>query len=279
MEIKYLRLFKGGLSLGGAIFMVFLLGFEGYTFAIVHNQSRARLPENYGNFERVRNSLEEQGSKEEFSFAVVGDTSETCTFERLCDKLRDEGLSFMVMLGGFVLNCEKGSYDYFSDACIRKYRLPFPVFLVVSDHDIVYDKMNFDIGNVSLADFENRYGPSNFFFEYNGCLFIGLCLLPPPYPTSGSLEFLDSILAKYADRNRKVFIFAHRLSPLLDSSAKNRPEKTQDLEDIVSRYKVDYVVTAHNYSYTRKEKEGTTYFIPAPEKSDACIERDYLETS
>ena len=192
MEIKYFRWFKNGLSLGGAVVMAFLLGFEGYAFAIVQNQNRASLPTNYGNFERIVNSLDKKEPNETFSFAVVSDIAESCTFERLCNKLRNKGLSFMVVLGGFVLTHEKGSYDYFNHACTHQYRLPFPVFLVVGDHDIVYDEMNFNIGDVSLADFENMYGPPNFFFGYDGCLIIGLCLLSAPYPTNRSLEFLDS---------------------------------------------------------------------------------------
>lgn len=254
--------------------MAFLLGFEGYTFAVVHSQSRESLPKNYGNFERIRNSLDKQGPKEAFSFAVVSDMAETCTFERLCNKLRNEGLSFMVILGDFVLTCEKGSYDYFSHACIHQYRLPFPVFLVVGEHDIVYDEMNFDIGNVLLANFENMYGPPNFFFEYSGCLFIGLCILPPPYSTNGSMEFLDSTLAKYSDRNRRVFVFAYTLSIVPADSATDRCEEMQAFEDIVSRYKVDYVVTAHDYGYARIEKGGTIYLVSTSGKDDAPLENE-----
>lgn len=267
MEIKYFRWFKNGLSLGGVFVMTFLLGFESYAFAIAQSQNRSSLSKNYGNFERIINSLSKKEPNESFSFAVVSDIAETCTFERLCNKLRNEELSFMVVLGGFVLTREKSSYNYFNHACIYQYRLPFPVFLIASDHDIVYGEMDFDIGDVTLTDFSNMYGPPNFSFEYGGCLFIGLCLLPSPYPINRSLEFLDSTLAKYSDRNRKVFVFAHKLSTLSTGSTTDRHEENQALEDIVSRYKVDYIVTSHDDDYVKKEKEGTTYLVSTLGKS------------
>ena len=178
MEIKCLRRFKSGLSLGVVVVTAFLLGFEAYTFAVVRGESQTGLPENYGNFERIRNSLTEQGPKDEFSFALVGDTQGTRTFERLCDELRNEPLSFMVILGDFVKTSTRGNHDYFRSRCAKEYRLPFPVFLVAGNRDVVCEEVDYDIDKVSPVDLERMYGPRNFSFEYNGCLFIGLCILP-----------------------------------------------------------------------------------------------------
>ncbi|MBL7187657.1 MAG: metallophosphoesterase [Phycisphaerae bacterium] len=178
MKTKYLRRFKSGLSLGVIVVTAFLLGFEAYTFAVVRGESQTGLPENYGNFERIRNSLTEQGPKDEFSFALVGDTQGTRTFERLCDELRNEPLSFMVILGDFVKTSTRGNHDYFRSRCAKEYRLPFPVFLVAGNRDVVCEEVDYDIDKVSPVDLERMYGPRNFSFEYNGCLFIGLCILP-----------------------------------------------------------------------------------------------------
>jgi len=74
----------------------------------------------------------------------------------------------------------------------------------------------------------------------------------------------DMYIAKYADRNRKIFVFAHMLSVMPADYATDSSEEMQTLINIVSHYHVDYVVTAHNYAYARTEKGGTTYLASAP---------------
>ena len=261
MKIKCSRRFKSGLSLGVVVVTAFLLGFEAYTFAVVHSESQTSLPENYGNFERIRNSLAEQRPKDEFSFAVVGDTQGTKTFERLCDELRNEPLSFMVILGDFVKTSTKGNHDYFRSRCAKEYRLPFPVFLVVGNRDVACEEVDYDIDGVSPADFGRMYGPRNFSFEYNGCLFIGLCILPAPFSTGQSIEFLNSTLAGHREGMRKVFVFTH--APVFKSvgPATGYFENVQAFIDIVDRYEVDYVLSAHYHGYARTKRKDTAYLV------------------
>jgi len=239
----------------------FLIGFEAYTLAVIHLEEQAALSENIGNFERIRNSLREQGRQEKFSFALVGETRGTRTFERLCDELRNEPLSFMVILGDFVETCTRGNHDYFRSECAGECRLPFPVFLVAGDHDVVWEEMDYDIDKVSLTDFEKMYGPRNFSFEYNGCLFAGLCILPYPFPTGESIKFLDSTLARHRDENRKVFVFTH--APVVRSAgpATDSFENVQAFIDVVDRYKVDYVISSHYNGYDRTRWNDTTYLV------------------
>ena len=248
-------------SLAIVIATAFLLVFETYTIAVIHLENGGGLPENVGNSERIRNSLKEQAPKEKFSFAVVGDTRTTGSFERLCDKLRDEPLSFMVILGDFVDTCTKSNHDYFRSECTNKYRLLFPVFLVVGNQDVLYGEMGYDLDKVSLTDFERMYGPVNFSFEYGGCLFIGLCILPPPLSTKHSLEFLDSTLATHRGENRKVFVFAHM--PVVRSAGPvtSSFENVQGFMDVIDRYGVDYVITSHFHGYDRTKRKDTVYLV------------------
>lgn len=67
-----------------------------------HVDGKEDLPDNFGNFEHVRQKVENQEFTDYFSFAVVGDPRGLDTFEDICDELRDEPLSFMVILGDFV---------------------------------------------------------------------------------------------------------------------------------------------------------------------------------
>lgn len=261
MEMKSPGWVKNKIALVFIIVAVFSLGFEAYAIAVVHLEGGADLPENIGNFERIRNCLEQQNPKEKFSFAVVGDTTASRSFRELCDKLRDEPLSFMVILGDFVRTCTKDNHGYFRSECANRYRLPFPVLLVVGNRDVAYDEMHYDINKVSPAEFERMYGKLNFTFEYNGCLFIGLCILPPPYSTKGSIEFLESTLAARHDKNQRVFIFMHMLPIITDDSMTDHFENAQALIDIVNRYKVDYVISSHHYDYAKSKRGETIYLM------------------
>jgi len=249
---------KRKISVAIVVMTTLLLGFEAYTVAVVNF---AGFPPNLGNFERIRNSLKQQDSREKFSFAVVGDTRGSATFERLCDELRDEPLSFVVIAGDFVETCTKSNHDYFRSACSKKYRLACPVFLIAGNHDVVCKSMEYDSSKVLLTDFEKMYGPANFYFEYNGCLFVGLCTLPPPYSTKGSIAFLDSTLAKHRKENQKVFVFTHM--PVVRSAGPSTAsfEDAQGFIDIIDRYGVDYVISSHFRGYDRTERKDTVYLV------------------
>ena len=261
MQVKGRRRLKSRTIWAIIIATAFLIGFEAYTLAIVHIEGKAGLPQNIGNFEQIRNSLKEQEAQEKFSFAVVGDTRSSRTFERLCDKLRNESLSFMVILGDFVETCTKGNHDYFKYECMKKYHLPFPVFLIAGNRDVVCKEKHYDIDKVSLADFEKMYGPSNFAFEYNGCLFVGLCILPYPFHTEESIKFLDSTLAEYRNEKRKVFVFTHVPPVMSTGPVKNPFKNVEQFIDVINRYKVDYVISAHYHGYDRTVRKDTVYLV------------------
>jgi len=142
---------------------------------------------------------------------------------------------------------------------IAAFLLGFEAYTIAVVH--FCGKADYDSSKVLLTDFERMYGPANFCFEYNECLFIMLCTLPSPYPTEGSLAFLDSTLAKYRKENQKVFVFTHM--PLVRSSGivTSSFENVQNFIDIIDRYKVDYVITSHFHGYDRTKRNGTVYLV------------------
>ncbi len=260
MKIKSsIQISKKALSI--VIIVVLLLGFEIYAIATGHTEGQTDLPENYGNFQSNIDAMARQAPKERFSFAVVGDIEGSRTFEKLCDKLRDEPLSFMVMLGDLVEECGKSNHACFRYECAEKYRLPFPVFLIAGNRDVAYDETEQDIGKVSLIDFEKMYGKPNFSFEYNEYLFIGLCILPPPYSTAKSIEFLETTLAKKRKDNQKIFVFMHMSPVLKPDSIAACCENVQELMDIINKNKVDYVISAHYHGYRKTEYRDTVYLV------------------
>jgi len=90
--------------------LVLVLVFEVYTIIVVYTEGDAALPAMFGNFERVRSLLVDEEQREKLYFAAVGDTRiGPETFERICEKMKDEPLWFMVLLGDCV---RKGTGGY-----------------------------------------------------------------------------------------------------------------------------------------------------------------------
>lgn len=261
MDVKYSGQLKNLVTLAIIAVAAFLIGLEAYAFATVSIEGWAGLPRNIGNFERIRNALGKHQPQEKFSFAVVGDTRQSVAFERICDELRNEQLSFMVMLGDFVEAPTKGNHGYFRFECRNKCRLPFPVLLLAGERDVVFDERYYDVDKVSLTDFEQMYGPRNFSFEYDGCLFVGLCILPRPVPTEESVQFLESVLAAHRDQDRKVFVFTHTPPVRSTGVATDSFENVQAFMDVVDHCKVDYVISSDYHCCDRIVRKDTVYLV------------------
>jgi hypothetical protein len=227
---------------------------EAYTLIVVNAEGDLALPPNFGNFERVRALLADDGKNEEFSFAVVGDTRQgTETFEQICEKLKDEPLSFMVLLGDCVRSGKAGYHRFLKCEWAKEPAMSFPVFYVVGNHDV--DREEFPI-----SEFEKIYGPTNFCFDYSGCLFIVLRILPNPYATVESLEFLETVLSVRRDDYDKVFVFMHVPPRVPDFSARKFKYQKQFVS-LIDRYHVDYVITGDYHGYARVKSRDTVYLI------------------
>ncbi len=250
---------KRRIPLSIVIIIAFLLGFEAYTYAVVHFERKAGMPQNLGNFERIRNSLKKQEPVERFSFAVIGDVRGLASFERICDELRDESLSFMAITGGFVNSCTKGNHDYFQWTFSKRCRLRCPVLLIAGDHDIDYKEMDYDDTKVQLVNFERMYGPANFYFEYSDCLFVGLCTLPPPFSNRQSIDFLEATLSGHKKQYRKVFVFTHMPVVTSDGPVAASFGNAGNFLDVVDRYHVDYVISSQYHDYEKTIRKDTVF--------------------
>ncbi|MFQ5822394.1 MAG: metallophosphoesterase family protein [Candidatus Heimdallarchaeota archaeon] len=244
---------------GGRLFLFFMLGlvlvFEVYTFAVSYIEGNTALPAAFGNFERVRELLASDEQRDEFSFAVVGDTRRgPGTFEQIWQKLKDEPLSFMVLLGDCVREGTAGYHRFFRSEWAGKAALPFPVFYVAGNHDV--DRETFPI-----SQFEKIYGPTNFSFGYHGSLFIVLRILNKPYSTKESLAFLESLLSARRHDYRKVFVFMH-IPPYVSSDFfARRFEDEKRLVALFDRFHVDYVIAGDYHGYARVKLRNTVYLV------------------
>ena len=230
-----------------------LLAFEAYTVIVFHVEGRADLPPNFGNFQRVRDLLADDKPAEQFSFAVAGDTKSKGTFEVIRQRLSSEPLSFMVLLGDCVRDPTPACHSYFRAEWAEGSPVPFPVFSVVGNHDV-------DPQRFSISDFEKNYGPTNFSFEYQECLFIVLRVIGEVNLTHESYRFLESQLSG-RDKYRKVFVFMHCPPLILPESLDDGPHHLQDVLSLFDKHRVDYVIAGHYHLYSRTKRNNTVYLV------------------
>ncbi|HPD46614.1 MAG TPA: metallophosphoesterase [Anaerohalosphaeraceae bacterium] len=232
---------------------------EIHALVIAHRQRAAGLPDNYGNFDHVLRSIEKRPHEEPFSFAVVGDPHCSSTFVRMCARLRQEPLSFIVIVGDFSKRCRRPYHDFFQYQCNHTYGLSVPVLLVPGNRDVDY-KHSYG-SDISLDEFAAMYGPPNFAFEHGGCLFIGLCIFPLPASSEEGLNFLEATLAARRDKNKNVFVFLHPPAMFKAGIPAGYFQDCPRFVDIVKRYRVDYVIAGHHHVYNAVEWAGTNYLV------------------
>ncbi|MCF7870223.1 MAG: metallophosphoesterase [Candidatus Omnitrophica bacterium] len=243
------------------IFLLSIIVFEIYTLVIFYKEGNLAIPDNFGNFKHIREKLITDKKRKEFSFAVIGDTRGYGawgfgSFEKIAAKLKKEDLSFMIMLGDCVRRGRPGYHRYLRAeiADDQEFRMPFPIFYVVGNHDV-------DPKQFPISEFEKFYGPTNFYFNYQGNLFIFLRVLIDPFPTDESIKFLESILEKEKDKHKRTFVFMHTPVSLSKYHKTKLVKNSQKLKNIFEKYKVDYVITGDYHGYFRQEHNDTKYII------------------
>lgn len=252
---KLWRNLRKGIWLLALSVLAAVLLFEAYTVFVVYTEGNALLPATFGNFERVRRLLTSDEQRKEFSFCVVGDArGGQETFEEIHRKLKDEPISFMVLLGDFVRKGTEGYHRFLRCEWAEELSSPVPVFYVVGNHDV--DREEFPISR-----FEEIYGPTIFSFDYQECLFIVLRILNRPYSTRESLEFLESLLSARRQDYRKIFVFMHIPPPVSSDFSARRFENERELVDLFDRYRVDYVIAGDYHGHARIKIRDTVYLV------------------
>jgi len=238
-----------------SLLLLTVLLFEVYALTVAYVEGNAALPPTFGNFERVRALLAEGDQREEFAFAVVGDPGAGFeTFEQIVSALRNEPLSFIVLLGDCVRKGTPGYHRFLRCELAEETSLPYPTFFVVGNHDVDRDRF-------PISEFEKDYGPTNFSFEYHGCLFIVLRILNKPYSTDESLTFAESVLSTQRSNCRKVFVFMH-IPPSVSRDFRARHfENQKELIALFDRFHVDYVIAGDYHGYARVKIANTVYVV------------------
>lgn len=228
---------------------------EFYALLTHHFEGTRDMSHLSGNFPKNRDALRHEKQKEEFSFAIVGDTKSTGTFERISEELLNESLSFLVFLGDFVYKGTEGEHNFFKAEYATEFSFPFPSFFVVGNHDV-------DSKNFPISRFDEVYGPSIFSFEYQECLFVVLRILNNPYSNTESLRFLEKVISeKIASRYRKTFVFMHIPPPISSDFKARQFNGSDEIISLIEKLKPDYVIAGDYHGYARITRKDTVYLV------------------
>ncbi len=207
-------------------------------------------PALFGNFQRVRELLTNAPRKDTFSFAVVGDTKGTRIYPRIVEELRKQAVDFEVILGDAFTGSPE-DHQYLRSQLSDEYALPFPAFYIIGNHEVA---------NMPISRFEELYGPTNFSFEYQNCLFIGLRVIGDSLSDRASLDFLESLLERKSKDYRKIFAFLH-IPPPIPTFDNRKFTAPAELISLFRRLNVDYVFAGHYHGYSLTRYGDITYIV------------------
>jgi len=197
-----------------------------------------------------------ESSGEPYSFFVIGDTKGGYeVLENFLYRIQNSKASFLVHLGDIVNFPTPDEHRFFISE-ISETGFSKPVFIVPGNHDINKDFPH------SQELFENLYGSTNFFFKFNGSLFvIGFCTNKKEFPNF--LDFLEETLTLEAANSRCRFVFLHKLPDNFypGKSIKDDPDAGRLLA-LVERYKVSYVFAGHLHTYNREVACNCVFLSP-----------------
>ena len=205
-------------------------------------------------------ALKEKGLP--FSFLVIGDIHNSRRGTTLIERAsKADHASFMVILGDFVKKPDIWYHRYFLAEMVKEVKPAFPVFLVPGNHDIDYSSSEIKQRErrVTPEIYESLYGPRNFSFTFNGCLFI-ICGIDPNDP-GGYLNYLRNILSKDGKGKRHIFIFEHHPPRVVGKVGSFSLPKQEEFFSLLETYKVTSCFFGDYHAYWRGERRGTNLIV------------------
>ncbi|MBN1574057.1 MAG: metallophosphoesterase [Deltaproteobacteria bacterium] len=208
---------------------------------------------------------------EPFTFLVVGDIGLKRHFVHFIENIEfHETPDFGFFLGDFVKNPEKENHCFFNYR-YSKIELMFPVFLLAGNHDIALGKYKSKPNAFFLEDFEETYGPANFFFKHHGCLFVAAndCY------NDNYVDYLREVLARESRDAVLTFVLMHIPPTSIIPAKKFRPlEREEEFLSLMKEFDVDYFFSGDFHSYYRLNKDGVDYIITGGGGSKLCYDEN-----
>jgi hypothetical protein len=188
-----------------------------------------------------------------FKFAVLGDVQiGTAQLPRLMDALDQHGsIQFIIQTGDIVIDPDPGHYELLMVA-IADSGLHMPMFVVPGNHDVAEG---------DDESFRRYFGLKQYWFKYGGALFIVLDNSVEPL-TDEQYDWLEQVLEEQGEGSDKVFLFMHS-QPIYWAGNDRGPvaHLYRGLEDIFSKYEIDYVFSGNWHGYHREEREGAVFVV------------------
>jgi len=248
---------RSSLWLASAILFLILTVLSG--IVIKYHWNYQSIPSNHliGNsISNLKNSKEDDFP---FSFLVIGDTRGSEKAERLIEMALEKGTtSFMVILGDFVGKPDIWNHCFFLTEMTVEIRPPFPVFLVSGNHDIddAGEVIKQTERRVTSEAYESLYGPKDFDFVFNNCLFI---IYDNASPRNRS-SYLRETLSKKGEGKQHIFVFMHcpprGLAKHISGEIPN-----EEFFTLLEGYKVTACFFGHYHGYWRGQRKGVNLII------------------
>lgn len=226
--------------------------FQLYAHAVT--TGRTPVPAWFGNRQAVVDALPHRSGGDEFTFVVVGDTKGFGTFERLSAKIKDANPDFIVLLGDIAHNGTEDNHAYLRKEMGSAINFNRPTFFIAGNHDVRENQF-------PIARFEQIYGPTNFFFEYGGCLFIGLRFLDAPHDNAASWAFIQDLAQRDLTKYRYRFLMMHIPPPVSDGFVARTYPESEALITLIRKMGIDYVLAGDYHGYCRTQIGRTTYLV------------------
>ncbi len=245
------------LQLLAAIPLLFVLLAQGATICYSLRLPANPRPDNLGNWPANVAALPQKAPGTPVRFAVVGDVQRFGTFERLAEKIKQQPLDFLVLLGDVTYPPPTVTGHRLAQLELAECHFPFPVFYVVGNHAVHPESF-------PLARWRKTYGPDQFWFEYGGNLFVFVdTLAEASHGHTDASKFLDDVLRAHGSDVRRKFVFNHvplAVGPDWSGRKMTGPEARR-IEQLLYKYKVDYFICGDYHGFASVQKGDTCFLV------------------
>jgi len=237
-----------------AFFSVVLFLSALYVYNVYKDYSKIQKSQFLGNTDSIVQKIKEGDLP--FSFAFVSDTENNDSSIWLIKNLLKEDIDFLVFCGDVANDPEEMEHKLLINT-ISSFNPKMPIFFLPGNHDVNVKK---DKKGFSKADFQNLYGPLNFHFIHNNCLFIFILNVDPN--DSEGANYLEKVLSEREKNIKYTFLFTHSPLARLRNKAFMSPDCLTVLDTVVEKYKIDYIICGdYHRHFELTDNNGTRYII------------------
>lgn len=188
-------------------------------------------PDNIGKLKKTEGKIP-------FSFAFISDTENSDASGWLIKTLLREKIDFLVLVGDSVNDSTWLEHRLFMNR-ISNLKPRLPIFVIPSNHDINITDKSSPL-QFNKKDFQEIYGPINFHFVYNNCLFIFFSNISQEDKISR--DYLEKVLSSRSNI-KYTFVFCPTPLRKILNRVFSVPYWVSEFDKLLNKYKVDYVIS------------------------------------